>query len=155
MSDYNDYSYFEDDGNIRPPDIPSTEQLLEDSRTEEERQLEEAMLLSLKETHQKIEEEQKYENMIIQEYYEEMNNRKTKLNPLLLDLHKISKYDKQVFEIYNYIIPIVDSYCTSVYSKSNFLIPNDMKEKIFNTINSIRTNKQSVELLKNIIENKL
>ena len=68
---------------------------------------------------------------------------------LLIDLVKLSKYDKEIKEIYDIIEPIIDAYCIISIEKCE--LDEETHKRIFKVLYSFRNNKESIELLKNII----
>jgi hypothetical protein len=135
--------------NIRAPDKAKREQLMEDNRSEFDKQMEEALYLSSQEIKNLEEFNKKYEEDIINNYYIENVRRKTLFHDLLLDLNKIIKFDKDVKDVYKIIEPIVESYCSQQFDFTE--IDSLTYDKIFKVIGTIRTNKNSVELLKTIL----
>lgn len=143
----NTFDDYED--NIRPPDEIVTEQLLEDTRSEYEKQIDEALVLSLNEIRENHNLNKKYEEQLLKEYNEETNKRKQTFEKFLFDLHKVSKIDREVREIYEIIDPIIESYCSQYINICEF--DNETYEKIFKLLSKVRTDKSAVELLKTII----
>ena len=142
------FNDFEDE-EIRAPDEVKREQLMNDNRSEFDKQMDEALFLSLQEI--KIQEEisSKYEEEIIQNYHNEINERREKFGGLLLDINKLIRFDKDVKEIYEIIEPIIESYCNQYIEFVE--LDEDTYDKIFKVIGTIRTNKKKLDLLKEII----
>ena len=99
------------DDNIRPPDDVVSEQLLEDTRSNFEKEIDEALYLSFQDMREKEDLSRKYEEQILKDYNEETFKRKQIFEKFLFDLNKISKIDKEIREIYDIIDPIIESYC--------------------------------------------
>lgn len=144
---FNDFS--EDYEDIRPPDETKREQLMEDNRSEFEKQMDEALYLSLQEIKQQEKISQQYEEEIITQYNNELNSRKEKFQQLLFDMNKLIKFDKDIKDVYEIIESIIETYC-SQYTEA-VILDDITYNKIFKVIGTIRTNKNTVELLKNII----
>ena len=144
-----DTSFNDTQDNIRPPDEVRSEQLLEDTRSDFEKEIDEAIYLSYQDIREKQELSRKYEEQILKEYNEENNRRKDIFRDLLQSLNKISRFDKEIREIYEIIDPIIDSYC-SQYIK---ICELDEKtyNKIFGLLKKIRNNQLVFNLLKEII----
>jgi hypothetical protein len=144
-----DTSFNDTQDNIRPPDEVRSEQLLEDTRSDFEKEIDEAIYLSYQDIREKQELSRKYEEQILKEYNEETNRRKDIFRDLLQSLNKISRFDKEIREIYEIIDPIIDSYC-SQYIK---ICELDEKtyNKIFGLLKKIRNNQLVFNLLKEII----
>ena len=137
------------DDNIRPPDDVVSEQLLEDTRSNFEKEIDEALYLSFQDMREKEDLSRKYEEQILKDYNEETFKRKQIFEKFLFDLNKISKIDKEIREIYDIIEPIIESYCSQFINKCEFDI--ETYEKIFKLLGKIRTDKAAVEFLKTVI----
>lgn len=137
------------DEEIRAPDEVINEQLLPDNRSEFEKQLDEAMYLSLQEMKETEASLQKYEDELIKQYVDETNRRKEKFTSFLFDLNRLIKFDKEVREIYEIIEPIIDSYCGQIIQICE--LDEETYKKIFSILNKIRVNKIGLDLLKTII----
>jgi len=156
---------FED--NIRPPDKVKRDQLLDDYFTNEnenenenendnyndknifEKETEDAIYLSLYELNEQQKKNKAYEDEIIDRYLNETNQRREKFRELLEDMNKISKYDKELKEIYDIIEPIIDLYCNQYIEFYDF--DTETYAKIFKIMGTLRNSKQKIELLKTII----
>jgi len=137
--------------NIRSPDEVKNEQLLQDTRSEFDTQVDEALYLSLQDFRNNQELNRKYEDKITKDYNEESNKRKQKFDKLLFDLNKVGKLDKEVREIYDLVEPILESYCSQYINNCELDI--ETYTKIFKILGNIRTDKVAVECLKTIILN--
>lgn len=137
------------DDNIRPPDEIKVEQLLEDTRSEYEKQIDEAMYLSFQEIKNQEELYKKYEEQLLRDHNDETNKRNEHFKKFLFDLNKLSKIDKEVKNIFNIIEPIIESYCLQYIQTCELDI--ETYEKIFKLLDKIRTDKSAVETLKTII----
>ncbi len=144
-----DSAFNDNEDNIRPPDNVVSEQLLEDTRSDFEKQIDEAIYLSYQDIREKELLSRKYEKQILKDYSEESNKRKQTFEKFLFDLNKVGKIDKEVREIYDIIEPIVESYCSQYINKCELDI--ETYEKIFKLLGKIRTDKTAVEFLKTII----
>lgn len=144
-----DSAFNDNEDNIRPPDNVVSEQLLEDTRSDFEKQIDEAIYLSYQDIREKQDLSRKYEEQILKDYSEESNKRKQTFEKFLFDLNKVGKIDKEVREIYDIIEPIIESYCSQYINKCELDI--ETYEKIFKLLGKIRTDKTAVEFLKTII----
>jgi hypothetical protein len=144
-----DTTFDDNDDNIRQPDEVINEQLLEDNRSEYEKQIDEAIYLSCKEMREKEILNKKYEEQLLKEYNEETNKRKQIFEKFLFDLNKVSKIDKEIREIYDIIEPIIEAYCNQWVMKCS--LDFETHEKIFKLLGKVRTDKDAIELLKTII----
>jgi hypothetical protein len=137
------------DNDIRAPDIVKKEQLLQDNRSEYDKQMDEAMYLSIQEFKNQEESNQKYEDELIIEHIRIINERKDLFRAFLFDLNKLIRFDKDMKEIYEIIEPIIDYYCAQYITQCE--IDPITYDRIFKVIGNIRTNKNNIELLKKII----
>ena len=137
------------DDNVRSPDKTKKEQLLEDNRSEYEKQEEDARYWSLLEFNEQKELNEKYEEDTINEHKRIIIERRNLFREFLFDLNKLIRFDKDIKEIYEIIEPIIDCYCAQ-YMKQCELDPITY-DRIFKVIGNIRTDKNAIELLKNVI----
>ena len=80
------FNDFEDE--VRAPDEVKRERLIEDNRSEFDKQMDEALFLSLQEIKNVEEVNKQYEELIIKNYNYEIISRKEKFQQLLLDMNK-------------------------------------------------------------------
>ena len=144
-----DSSFNDIDDNIRPPEESFNERLLEDTRTEFEKQIDEAMYLSMKEINQQQDINRQYEEQLMKDYFEESNRRKDIFKDFLFNLNKLIKFDKDIREIYNIIEPIIESYCSQCIEVCE--LDEETYDKIFDTLKKIRNNQIAFDTLKSII----
>jgi hypothetical protein len=140
----------------RSPDKSLREQLLPDSRPEFEKQqyefqkqLDQALLLSLQLKQEEDDKLLRQEEDIINNYNTETNRRTELFKTLLFDLNKLIRFDKDVKEIYDIIEPIINSYCFQYIEKVELDILT--YDKIFTVVCGIRTNKNNIDLLRSIL----
>jgi hypothetical protein len=139
----------DNDNNVRPPDLVKNEQLLQDTRSEYEKQIDEAMYLSIQDFKKQEEINEKYEEQIINEHNRIISERKELFREILFDLNKLIRFDKDIKEIYEIIEPIIDYYCAQYINQ--YEIDSETYDRIFKVIGNIRTNKNNIELLKKLI----
>ncbi len=144
-----DNEYIDNNDNVRTPDKTKKEQLLQDNRSEYDKQMDEAMYLSIQEFKKQEEINQKYEEEVINEHIKIINERKDLFRGFLFDLNKLIRFDKDMKEIYEIIEPIIDSYCAQYINQCE--IDNITYDRIFKVIGNVRTNKNAIELLKKIL----
>ena len=137
------------DNNVRAPDKVKVDRLMEDTRSEYDKQMDEAMYLSVQEFKKQEEVNQKYEEDLINEHNKITNERKNLFRGFLFDLNKLTRFDKEMKEIYEIIEPIIDYYCAQYINQCE--IDHLTYDRIFKVIGNIRTNKNTIELLKNIL----
>ena len=134
---------------IRPPDEVIRGQLIEDNKSNDDKEIEEAIHLSLQELNKEKISQIKYEEEIMNNYTNEVNRRKEIFKDFLFHLNKISKFDKEISTIYDIIEPIIESYCNQMIDKCE--LDKITYDKIFNTLKNIRNTKLVIEVLRTII----
>jgi hypothetical protein len=139
---------FQED-NIRPPDAVVSEQLMEDNRSDFEKQLDEAMYLSIQEMEQQRDINRQYEEQLLKDYAAETNRRNELFKDFLFNLNKVGKFDKEIREIYEILDPIIESYCGQYIT--TYELDEASYDKIFNTLKKIRNTQQALDALKTII----
>ena len=139
---------FQED-NIRQPDDAFKETLLEDTRNYFEKQLDEALQLSMQEINQQLNINKKYEEQLLKDYYTEIERRSNIFKNFLFNINKVGKFDNKIEEIYNIIDPIIDSYCGQFID--NCKLDKETYNKIFDTLKQIRNDQQAFDILKTII----
>ena len=138
-----------DDYDIRQPDESINEQLLEDTRNDFEKQIDEAIYLSRQEIIENQIKNTEFETKLLKEYEDETKRRKEIFKEFLFNLNKIGKFDNEIREIFNIIDPIIESYCNQVILSYEF--DKETYDKIFNVINKIRMNEGIKNILQTII----
>jgi len=148
---FNDYDNYDntDDEEIRPPDEVISERLVEDTRCDFQKQMDEALRLSMLEVINQEKINQAYEDEIVNNYLKETIERREKFEKLLMDINKLTRFDKKIKEIYEIIEPIIDAYCEQHIEI--WETDEETYEKIFKNLSTIRTDKTAIEILKTII----
>ncbi len=143
---------YQDQENIRIPDETKFAQLLEDNRSQYEQDIDDVILLSMKDISIYNTKVSDYERLIIEEYVNETKKRHDIFDPILFEINKVSIFDKEIKEMYQIIKPIMDSYCNRLIDRYEFdeLIYNF----IFKNLNSLRISKQNIQLFETIFLNK-
>lgn len=139
---------FQED-NIRAPDEVIRETLLEDTRSDFEKQLDEAMYLSMQEIQQQREINKQYEEDLLKNYVDETNRRLNLFKNFMANMNKLCRFDNEVREIYNILEPIIESYCGQYFETCE--LDEETYDKIFNTLKKIRNDQQAFDTLKTII----
>ncbi len=147
----NNYN-FNDDSEVRQPDNVVSEVLQEDTRSEYQKQIDEAIYLSSMEFCEQQKLQKRYEEEIIAEYYSISNERKEKFREFLFDLNKLIRFDKETKEIYEIIEPIIDAYCNQIIEF--YELDSVTYSKIFKGLKGVRTNKKNIEYLQTILISK-
>jgi HD superfamily phosphohydrolase YqeK len=145
----NEFSFEEEENNIRLPDEVKRDTLIEDTRSPFQKETDMAIYQSMIEHEDYANSMAAFETRIMYESSLETENRKKQFAGLLHDIDKVSRFDPQIKEIYNIIEPIIESYCFQFIH--NYEFDKITHDKIFTTLYSIRTNKQDIELLKTVI----
>jgi len=140
-------NFQEDD--VRPPDDVVRETLLEDNRSEFDKQIDEAIYLSMQEMEKQYEINLQYEEKLLKNYESECERRNELFKEFARNLIKISRIDKETQEIYDILEPIIDSYCKQYIQTCE--LDAETYDKIFNTLKKIRNNQQTLDALKTII----
>lgn len=143
-SSFNEFN----DLTIRPPDKVKTERIIEDNRSEYEKQLDEALHLSIQDLSNQEEIYKKYEDDILRDHHDTTKKRREIFSEFLFDIHKLVRFDQEIKEIYEIIEPIIDAYCEQYIRQ--YEMDSLMYDRIFTIISHIRTNKKNIELLKTI-----
>jgi len=162
-----DMNQMGDNDQIRPPDKVKRERLIdysyEDNYEDEHNEfnnfdnfdnfhdeINKAINISLQEeeTMQKIYLE--YETKCLEEHLEMKKERHSKFEKLLNDLSRLSKYDQSIKEIYEIIEPIIYNFCNGYITFYEF--DKETYDKIFHHINTIRTDKNAVLCLQEILK---
>lgn len=138
-----------EEDNVRPPDEVRVEQLLEDTRSDFEKQIDEAMSISIQEINQQRDIYRQYEEKLLKDYADETNRRIELFKIFMVNMTKLCKFDNEVREIYNILDPIIESYCGQ-YIKTCEL-DGETYDKIFGTLKKIRNDQRAFDTLKTII----
>ena len=135
--------------NIRKPDEVVRETLLEDNRDNYQKQIDEAMYLSMQEMNQEREINHEYEEKILKDYADETNRRVNLFKNFMANITKLCKFDNEVREIYNILDPIIDSYCGQFIETCE--LDQQTYDKNFDILKKIRNDQQAFDTLKTII----
>jgi len=144
-----DFSFNDLDNTVRPADKVFKEQLVEDNRSEFEKELDEALRISLEEAISLNNLNKDFEEELIQKFEKEKIERKEMFAKFLLDLNRIIRLDKDVKNVYEIIEPIIDGYCNQLIYMCEF--DQETYDKIFKVLSTVRTNQTCVDILKTII----
>ena len=137
---------------IRIPDETRFAQLLEDNRSQYEKDIDDVILLSMKDISIYNTKESDYERLIIEDYINETKKRHELFEPILFEINKVSIFDKEIKEVYQIIKPIMDSYCNRLIDRYEF--DELIYIFIFKILNSLRISKQNIQLFEPIFLNK-
>jgi hypothetical protein len=146
---FNNLNVYENYEEIRPPDNPITEILVNDyynnniipcDYDEYDNALQLAYIESMKE-------HEEYEKKRL-EMLEKTRLRVQSFKDVLLKIKKISMIDPQILKFYNIIEPMIDSYCAC--NIDIYECDKAMYDEIFNTLKTIRLTEPELELFKNL-----
>jgi hypothetical protein len=146
---FNEYDNYDNTDEIRQPDEVVTERLLGDTRCDFQKQMDEALRLSMQEVINQEKMNQAYEDEIVNNYLKETTERREKFGKLLMDISKLIKFDTKMKEVYEIIDPIIFTYCEQHIE--TWETDEETYEKIFKNLSTIRTDKTAIEILKTII----
>jgi len=133
---------------IRIPDETKFAQLLEDNRSQYEKDIDDVILLSMKDISIYNTKVSDYERLILEEYVTETKNRHNLFEPILFEINKVGLLDKEIKEMYQIIKPIMDSYCNRFIDRYEF---DELTYNfIFKNLYSLRISKQNIQLFEPI-----
>jgi hypothetical protein len=155
-SSFNDFDNLTDeeihppfDEEIRPPDDIKREKLIQDTRSEFDREMEEALYLSMQEVREEEIKNHKFEEEIFNNYIKEQNERRELFRDLLINMNKLSRFDKDIKELYDFLDPIIEAYCNHYITR--YELDKETHDKIFKVLKTIRVNKNTLDILQTII----
>ena len=147
FNDINNDTYDEE---IRQPDKVVTERLIDhDNRSDFDREMEEAIYLSMQEARENDIKNEQFEKETINNYISQTIERREKFEDLLMAMNKLFKFDKDIKEIGDIIMPIIESYCLDYIQF--YELDEETYDRIFKVLGSIRINKNIINNLKTII----
>jgi hypothetical protein len=127
---------------IRSPDESKREILINDSKSNEELELESTILQSLQE-------EEEYYNVQLNTLMNQIKCRREMFKNIEFTIKRVGAFDKNILEIYGLIEYVIDSYCSG--NIENYKYDKITYDKIFNTLLKIRLSESEINLLKSII----
>jgi len=147
LNDLNDFDDFDEE--IRPPDEVKREKLIQDTRSEFDKEMEEALYLSMQEVREEEIKNHKFEEEIINSYLEKQSERRELFRDLLINMNKLSRFDKDVKEIFEILDAIIEGYCLDYIQFAE--VDKETRDKVFNVLKTIRVNKNTLDVLQTII----
>jgi hypothetical protein len=138
-----------DDDEVREPDEVYSEQLQEDTRSDYEKEMDEAIQLSLQELHQQQQMHALYEKQLMEEYAKETERRANIFKDLLFQLNRTAAFDKSTAELLNILTPIIEAYCSQ--TREVFELDQTTYQKVFGALKKIRNTSTVAEVLQAII----
>jgi hypothetical protein len=152
LNDFDDSNDFDEEftDEIRPPDEVKREQLIENAhRSDFDREMEEALYLSMQEVREEEIKNHKFEEEIINSYLEKQTKRRELFRDLLINMNKVARFDKDVKEIYEILEPIIEAYCLDYIQFAE--VDKETRDKVFQVLSTIRVNKNTLDTLQTII----
>lgn len=137
------------DDEVREPDEVYAEQLQEDTRSDYEKEMDEAIQLSLQELHQQQQMYALYEKQLMEEYAKETERRANIFKDLLFQLNRTAAFDKSTAELLNILTPIIEAYCSQ--TREVFELDQTTYDKVFGALKKIRNTSTVAEVLQAII----
>jgi adenosine deaminase len=139
----------DNDNEVREPDEVYAEQLQEDTRSDYEKEMDEAIQLSLQELHQQQQMYALYEKQLMEEYAKETERRANIFKDLLFQLNRTAAFDKSTAELLNILTPIIEAYCSQTIEV--FELDQTTYQKVFGALKKIRNTSTVAEVLQAII----
>lgn len=137
------------DDEVREPDEVYAEQLQEDTRSDYEKEMDEAIQLSLQELHQQQQMYALYEKQLMEEYAKETERRTNIFKDLLFQLNRTAAFDKSTAELLNILTPIIEAYCSQ--TREVFELDQTTYDKVFGALKKIRNTSTVAEVLQGIL----
>ncbi len=136
--------YIEDE-DIREPDN-YTKEIVGENINQDELDLEFALKLSLKDINiQNI----VFEGKILDDFNKEKKQRQELFNNILLQIKRVSRYDKELNKVFDILSSILDMYYEQLFN--SYELDYDTYELIFSNLKSVRINDFEIDLLKSIL----
>ena len=148
MQSSNSNNNFDDDEYIRPPDEVKRERLVDldneawGAQYREEFELAEAIRIS-------NELAEKDDNERMEQYMNEINERREKFKNIHFIFKRVSKYDKDVYDIYEIVNDVIESYIVGVIQ--SYELDKETYDRIFNVIEKMRFSESERQVLKSIL----
>jgi hypothetical protein len=145
-----DQSFDDFDEEIRPPDETKIEQLIENThKSDFDREMEEALYLSMQEARDEEIKNHKFEEEIINSYLEKQCKRRELFRDLIVNMNKVARFDKDVKGVYEFLNPILEAYCSDYIQF--YEVDKETHDKVFQVLKTIRVNKNTMDTLQTII----
>lgn len=138
-----------DNDTIRPADEVRVQQLREDNRSEYDKQIDEAIQISLREMQEQQRVYMQYEKQLLEDYNKETVRRANLFKDFMFNLRRTSGLDKNIMEVLTILEPIVEGYCNQ--TRESFELDSNTYDLIFNNIKRIRNNQDVLDILRIII----
>lgn len=143
----NDEEYQSD---IRPPDKSIYEKLVDDDDISDfDKEMEQAIQISMKVLVDEDAMNRDYETKLLETYEKIRMERKEQCREILLDIGRLTRYDKDMREIYDIIDPILEYYCAQ--NIDFYELDIESYNRIFGLLDKLRTNQKNIEFLKTVL----
>lgn len=130
---------------VRNPDPVRREVLQEDTRPQWEKDLEEAMYLSLEDIDNKNKEQELFEQECMAEFIEKKEEREKNSTSVLSSLERLSKLDSKTKVLYDILEPILFSYKEGVIDSCS--LDEETYNYIFASLRAVRLKQSDREFL--------
>ena len=141
----NDDLHQEEEDTIREPD-DYTKEVLGENINQDELDLEFALKLSLKDINtQNI----VFEDKLLDNFNKEKEQRRELFKNMLLQIQKVSRYDKELNKVFDILSSILDMYYEQLFI--SYELDYDTYDLIFSNLKSVRINDYEIDLLKSIL----
>jgi hypothetical protein len=134
---------------IRKPDPIRREQLLQDTRSDYEKQLEKVLQLSMQEYTEMQCFYENAEEKLLKEFNDEKNRREELFKPFLTKLTQLRRFDADNKTLYDILENIIEKYCLQQIEKNE--LDEETYNAIFAIIKNVRIDKTVFNLIQSII----
>ena len=134
---------------VREADEVYTDQLQKDTRSEYEKEIDEAIKQSLHDIQQQQQLYIMYEKQLIEDYAMESEHRTSIFKDLLFQLHRTAAFDKPTAELLDILTPIIETYCAQTMEV--FELDEATYDKVFGALKKIRNAIKIIDVLQTII----
>jgi hypothetical protein len=141
-NDNDNYNYNYNDEFVRPPDQIKRERLIPTFLSQEELDIQNAIKMS-------NELAEKYDNEQMDKLMNKIRERDVQFRNIKFTFTRISKVDKEVFEIYEIIEDIINSYISN--DIDFYVWDNETHGRIFKVIKNMRFNKEELKILTDVM----
>ena len=90
-----------------------------------------------------------FEEKILDDFNKEKKQRQELFKNILLQIQKVSRYDKELNKVFDILSSILDMYYEQLFN--SYELDYDTYELIFSNLKSVRINDFEIDLLKSVI----
>jgi len=143
---------YDNNDETRKPDPIRREQLLQDERSDYEKQLEKVLQLSMQEYAKMQHFYENAEEKLLKEFNDEKNKREELFKPFLTKLTQLRRFDAENKTMYDILENIIEKYCLQQIEKNE--LDDETYDIIFAIIKNVRIDKTIFNLIQTIIVKK-